>query len=291
MDHGAALGEFLRSRRARLSPEDTGTPPVPGRRRVPGLRREELARLAGVSVDYYTRLEQGRSHHASPVVLDALARALRLDGTERTHLWNLADARPETAGRPRYEPPQRLRPETWDLLAMLDGGGAPAVVVGRRLDILAANRPARALLFDVDLDTLPIRERNLARLLFCRPGFRERYVDWEAMATVAVATLQFDLGRHPDDPLLGDLLSDLREASPVFRRLWAARDVNERDTLRARYRHPEAGELVLTHHAMSLPSVPDQVLLVYTAEPGSPSAGTLRRIVRRYDERRSTTVR
>jgi transcriptional regulator with XRE-family HTH domain len=245
------------------------------------LRREELARLAGVSVDYYTRLEQGRSRNASPEVLGALARALRLDGTERAHLWNLAGARPDGAVRPRYGPLQRVRPETWDLLAMLEEGGVPAMVIGRRLDVLAVNRPARTLLFDGGDGTPPAGKRNMARLLLCDPGFWRPRLDWEAMATVLTATLQFDLGRHPDDPLLHELIDDLRETSPAFRRLWAEHEVNDLALFQARYTHPEFGEMTLTHQAMSLPCEPDQILLVCTAESGSPSAGALRRLAGR----------
>ncbi|MFC6083823.1 helix-turn-helix transcriptional regulator [Sphaerisporangium aureirubrum] len=279
--HDSTLGDFLKSRRARVSPEDTGTPPVPGRRRVPGLRREELARLAGVSVEYYTRLEQGRSRNASPMVLDAIARALRLDDTERSHLWNLSGTLP---GKARHGPPQRVLRETWHLLARLERGEVPALVLGRRMDLLALNKPARALFQGIDLMAVPAGERNMARIMFCDPRVREIYPEWEDVAAEITGTLQFYLGRHPDDPLMHELVCDLRKASPVFRRLWAEHQVTERVMGEKRYRHPVIGELTVTYQAMALPGVPDQTLLVFTVEPGSASEDALHRVVAWYEE-------
>ncbi|MEO3814475.1 helix-turn-helix transcriptional regulator [Sphaerisporangium sp. B11E5] len=272
------LGDFLRSRRARLTPEHTGGPVVPGRRRVPGLRREELAHLAGVSVDYYTRLEQGRCGNVSPVVLDAIARALRLDCTERVHLANLSAQRPTAK---KSIPPQRVRPETWQLLGMLERGGVPAMILGRRTDLLAVNRLGRELYHGIDLTGRPASERNLARLMFLDGRVRDIYPDWEAVAAEVAATLQFEAGRRPDDPLMHQLVHDLLAGSPEFARMWARHDVTELLVGVKRYRHPAVGTMTLTYQAMSLPAEPDQTLLLYSVEPGSPSDRALRGLAER----------
>jgi len=196
----AELRDFLRSRRAKITPDQAGLPRQPGGRRVPGLRREEVAQLAGVSVDYYIRLERGRHSHVSESVLDALARALRLNDLERSHLFQIA--RPSRA-RPRSLPPQRLRP---GLQLMVDTLiDVPVVVVGRRLDVLASNRLARALY--TDFDALPATNRNMAWLIFLDEKVRALFADWEENARGTVAALRLYAGRQPHDPVLAELVA------------------------------------------------------------------------------------
>ena len=202
MDHNAELKEFLRTRRARLRVEDVELGGSARVRRVPGLRREEVAQLAGVSVDYYTRLEQGRHLNVSDEVLDAVARALRLDDVERSYLFEIARKKTRRARR-RPAPVQRVRPGVRRVLETLDEV-APAFVFGRRMDMLAANRLARALMGD--FEALPPRERNLLRFTFLDESARELFTDWEEVARDNVAILRLDAGRHPDDPLLTELV-------------------------------------------------------------------------------------
>ncbi|GHH78755.1 transcriptional regulator [Streptomyces sulfonofaciens] len=265
----AELREFLRSRRARISPEEAGLVPEPGTRRVPGLRREEVARLAGVSVDYYVRLERGRTMNASEAVLDAVARALGLNATERGHLYALA--RPaRRPGRPL--PPQRVRPGLRRVLDTL--AYTPALIVGRRSDVLAANAAARALY--TDFDALPARERNLARYIFLDESSRELYVDWADAARGSVAALHLYAGRHPHDPRLAELIGELSLHDKDFRRWWASHDVARRTHGTKRFHHPVVGDLTLEYEALTPSGDPDQTLGVYTAEPGSPSDHALR---------------
>lgn len=259
------LSEFLRSRRGRLRPVDVGLPER-GYRRVPGLRREEVAALAGMSTDYYVRLEQGRNISASAEVLDALARALRLDDTERLHLHDLAKRRPARQSTP---PPQRVRP---GVQLLIDSLAQPAFVLGRRTDVLATNRLARALL--TDFDALPAPERNHARWLFLNPDARELYGDWETVARENVAILRMDAGRHPDDTRLTALIGELSTKSPEFARWWADHDVLVRGHGTKRYRHPIVGELDIRYEALGLADE-DQTLFVYSVEPESTSASAL----------------
>ncbi len=263
------LREFLRLRRARLTPETVGLDPGDGHRRVPGLRREELARLAGVSVDYYVRLEQGRNASVSASVLDAIARALQLDEHERAHLFDLA--KPATAAARRRSPrPQRVRP---GVRLLLDTLPTPAFVLGRRLDVLATNRLARALL--CDFDALPPAERNHARWIFLDPATRELYVDWETIARENVAMLRLDAGRNPDDQELSALIGELTIKSPEFAGWWARHEVMRRSHGSKRYHHPVVGPLTISYEALPIPDDPDQTLFVYSAEPGTPSAEAL----------------
>ncbi|MFD7055157.1 helix-turn-helix domain-containing protein [Streptomyces mirabilis] len=265
LDRRAELREFLRSRRARLRPEDVGLPSS-GRRRVPGLRREELARLAGVSFAYYTRLEQGHGATMSAEVLDAVARALRLSGDEHAHLFRLA--RPELHGKRHAVPQkQRLQPGIQQLLDALDG--APAYVCGRRLDVLGWNRLAITVF--ADWSRLPPRERNLARLVFLSPAARDRFADLEAKMLDVVSVLRVDAGTHPEDRELAALINELTEKSKDFRRLWARHDVRRRGHGVQRLRHPVVGELTLSFEAMGLHGAADQTFVVYHAEPGSTS--------------------
>ncbi|MEW2549070.1 helix-turn-helix transcriptional regulator [Streptomyces sp. NPDC047002] len=275
------FGAFLRSRRARLAPREAGLPAGPGPRRVPGLRREEVAGLAGVSVDYYVRLERGRAAHVSDAVLDALARALRLDPTERAHLCTLAvPARRRSAGAPpgadasAVRSAQRVRP---GLLRLLDAlGGTPALVLGRRYDVLAANPAARALY--TDFDALPVRERNMVRFLFLDGAARTLYADWPAAARSTVAGLRLYAGRHPGDRRLAELAGELCDLDADFRRWWGEHDVHERGHGVKHYRHPLVGDLVLGYEALAPTADADQVLGTHTAEPGSPSEAALRRL-------------
>ncbi|MET7880247.1 helix-turn-helix transcriptional regulator [Micromonospora profundi] len=271
-EHSAPMAEFLRSARARLTPEQAGLDdPSLGRRRVSGLRREELARLAGVSVDYYTRLEQGRSRSASADVLDALATALHLDDAERSHLHTLARHQPARRRRPR---PQRVHPATLDLLETLQQAGRPAFVLGRRLDVLANNPLAGRLI--IDFRALPAAERNQARFVFLDPHARELYRDWAHVAADTAAMLRLDAGRHPDDPALGALVGDLSIRSAEFRRFWSDNKVHRRTTGTKGYHHPLVGDLTVTYQAFTPGDDPDQTLFVYGTEPGSPSETALR---------------
>ena len=274
MDRNTELSEFLRSRRARLSPEDAGVSASnPSPRRVPGLRREELAQLAGVSTDYYARLEQGRHLNVSEAVLDAVARALRLNDTERAYLFELARPRPRRAVRRRPPRPQRVRPGVHNMLRMLDGV-SPAFVLGRRSDVLATNRLARALI--IDFDALPYHERNMARFMFLDEAARELWPEWETVAAETVATLRLEAGRHPDDPRLTELVGELTIKSADFRRWWADHNVREKTHGFKLYRHPVVGDMTLAYEMVHFPGDADQAMCIYTVEPGSPSEEALR---------------
>jgi transcriptional regulator with XRE-family HTH domain len=270
MDQRAELSEFLRSRRGRLQPQDVGLPQLGRHRRVPGLRREELAQLAGVSVAYYTRLEQGNGRNVSTEVLDAIARALKLSDAERDHLTHLA--KPKQKKHRRMGRPQQLRPAVQHLMDAMDG--VPAYVLGRRLDILGWNRMARALLGD--FAALPPQERNMARLVFLDPNARDLYVDWEVKATDLVSVLRMYAGCSADDPQLPELIGELSVKSEEFRRLWAAHTVQDKGHGAKRLHHPLVGEMTLSYETLSLPDDHDLSLVTYHAEPGSRSADSLR---------------
>ncbi|WP_327325703.1 helix-turn-helix transcriptional regulator [Streptomyces sp. NBC_01210] len=270
MDQRAELSEFLRSRRARLQPEDVGLPQLGRHRRVPGLRREELAQLAGVSVAYYTRLEQGNGRNVSTEVLDAIARALRLSDVERDHLSHLA--KPKQKKHRRMGRPQQLRPAVQQLMDAMDG--VPAYVLGRRLDILGWNRMARALLGD--FAALPPQERNMARLVFLDPNAPDLYVDWECKATEVVSFLRMYAGCSADDPQLPALIGDLSVKSEEFRKLWAAHTVQDKGHGTKRLHHPLVGEMTLSYETLRLPDDHDLSLVTYHAEPGTRAAESLR---------------
>lgn len=267
LDRRAELGEFLRSRRARLRPEEAGLAEHGTRRRVPGLRREELALLAGVSVDHYVRLEQGRTLHFSESVLDAVARALRLNPLERDHLYRLA--RPWSGVEPVAA--QQVRP---GLRRLLDSAETPSYIVGRGTDVLAWNRAAAALI--TDFGVLPPAQRNLARLVFFDEGMRELYEDWPAKAADVVAYLRLDAGRHPGDDGIAALIDELRRREPVFEQLWLRHELKDKTHGRYVYRHPVVGRLDLAFETLRLPDDPDQALIMHTVEPDSPSATALR---------------
>jgi transcriptional regulator with XRE-family HTH domain len=264
------ISGFLRGRRARITPDQAGLPGDGRARRVPGLRREEAARLAGVSTEYYTRLEQGRAGNPSPEVVEALARALRLDAAEREHLADLL-ARPGATRRAGPVAPQRVRPGLYRLLRTLDH--VPAFVIGRRTDVLAANRLARAVL--TDFDALPATRRNLARYYLLDPEAQERTGDWEQIAAETVAMLRLDAGRFPDDPRLADLVGELTLRCPRFTEWWNDHRVLRRTHGAKTYHHPLVGELHFAYESLQLPGDADQSLCVYTVEPGSPSERAL----------------
>ncbi|HEV7421766.1 MAG TPA: helix-turn-helix transcriptional regulator [Mycobacterium sp.] len=279
----AELAEFLSARRAQLRPEDVGLGGEFVRRRVPGLRREELARLAGVSVDYYTRLEQGRSRSASTEVLDALATALRLDDPERQHLHHIA--RPQPAQPKRRPRPQTVDAETLSLLALLDQVCSPAFVLGRRLDVLAHNRLAGALI--TEFRRLPAPQRNQARFVFFDPHARELYADWATVAADTVAMLRLDAGRYPDDTKLSALIGELSIHSEEFRTWWSDHDVQRRTTGTKGYHHPLVGDLTVRYQALNPSGDPDQILIIYTTEPGSASDTSLRLLANWHEQEQS----
>ncbi|MFJ9180718.1 helix-turn-helix domain-containing protein [Streptomyces sp. NPDC102360] len=272
LDRRAELSEFLRTRRARLKPEDVGLASVGRHRRVPGLRREELAQLAGVSVAYYTRLEQGNGRNVSAEVLDAIARALRLSDTEHAHLVHLASPTRQRRRSPAPKRQQQVRPALRHLLDSLEG--VPAYIGGARSDILAWNRMAAALFGD--WGRMPRAERNWARLTFLNPDYRELFVDWDSKATDMVSFLRLYAGRNPEDPELSALVGELSVKSEEFRRLWATHDVKEKGHGVKRMRHPLVGELTLAYETLHLPDDDGQFLSVYHAEAGSASAEALR---------------
>ncbi|MEV4603835.1 helix-turn-helix transcriptional regulator [Amycolatopsis sp. NPDC049253] len=250
------IGEFLQARRARVSPESKGLPAA-GRRKVPGLRREELALLSGVSVDYYTRLEQGRADAVSDSVLDSIARTLGLDATERDHLRLLA--RPPRD--PDAAPAQSVRPGVRDLV---DGMGVPAFVAGRWQEILVANPLGEAV-----LPPSMGPGTNAARHVFLNPEALEYYVDWPDVAAETVANLRHESARHPGDAVLAKLVGELTIASPVFTDLWSRHDVQAKSHGLKRLRHPRAGVLVLGYESLHLPDTEDQLIVTYTARDRS----------------------
>ncbi|MEV7080623.1 helix-turn-helix transcriptional regulator [Streptomyces sp. NPDC093516] len=269
------LGDFLRSRRARIRPEEVGLPCY-GRRRVPGLRREEVAQLAGVSVDYYVRLEQGRgpggpsrtkAGGVSDAVLDAIARVLRLDAAEREYLRAVARPHRRAAGGPAVP---GVRPGIRLILDGMDRN--PAYVLDHRMNVLAWNALADAVL---GFDGTGVEERNLPRRTFLDPASRALYPDWDAIAEQTVAHLRLKAGHHPGDAALGQLVGELTHASADFRRLWADHLVKPCDHGVKRLRHPVAGLLTLPYETLTVPSAPDQTIVAYAPEPGSETAERL----------------
>lgn len=257
-----AIGVFLRARRELVRPQDVDLEPG-GHRRVSGLRREEVALLAGVSSDYYVRLEQGRERHPSAQVVDALARALALDEEATAYLHELARPLPRTPHRRR----EQVSPA---LMAMMAAWTAtPAVVLGRCLDVLAGNDLGIALFAG------HAHSDNLVRLVFLDPDAREFYPDWERVAVNTVGGLRAAAGLDPDDPKLIETVGELSVKSADFRRLWARHDIRQKTAETKMFRHPQVGELTLSYEAFTVNSAPGQQLVVYHAEPGSPSAEAL----------------
>ena len=235
---------FLRARRERLDPQELGLPVV-GLRRTPGLRREELAQLAGVSVDYYIRLEQGRDLRPSAAVLEGIARALRLGPDERQHLFRLGRAEPPQRRTPAGV--ERVRPGVRRMLEVL--GPSPALVLGRRLDVLAWNRAAAALM--TDFAAVPPGRRNIVWLLFLDEGVRGLYAEWDVVARDTVACLRAAAGRFPDDPGVAALVGELSVKSDQFRQWWARQDVTEKTRGHKAFAHPLVGRIGLDYEAMA----------------------------------------
>ena len=271
MDNRNEVRDFLATRRAKLTPEQAGLPLYGGHRRVAGLRREEVALLAGVSVDYYTRLERGNLAGASDSVLESLARALQLDEAERAHLFDLARAANATAATRRRPPARRIRPSVQRILDAMTS--APAIVRNGRSDYVAANRLGRALYAPV-FDS-PAGPPNSARFAFLDARAPDFYADWDRTVRDLVAVLRAEAGRNPYDKGLTDLVGELSMRSELFRTLWASHDVRLHLTGTKRLHHPVVGDLELTYEAMELPVDQGLTLNVYTAEPGSPSADGL----------------
>lgn len=275
VDNRAEVREFLTSRRSRISPERAGLPAGP-RRRVPGLRRSEVAALADVSVEYYAKLERGHLAGVSPAVLEAVARALQLDDAEREHLLNLARAADgsDALARPRRRTTRQWTPHRslqWTLDAVT---GGPAFVRNGRMDVLAANPLARAFYADVYAD--PHNQANLARFNFLDPASRRFYPDWDLAADVAVAILRTEAGRNPHDKELHDLVGELSTRSDAFRTRWGAHNVRHHGTGTKRFHHAAVGALTLAYEGLEMATEPGLTLTVYTAEPGYPSDEGLR---------------
>jgi transcriptional regulator with XRE-family HTH domain len=271
VDNRNEVRDFLVSRRARISPERAGLPAYGSNRRVPGLRREEVALLAGVSIDYYTRLERGNLNGVSDSVLEALADALQLDEAERAHLFDLARAgntRPRTRRRAAQ---QRIRPSVQRILDTITD--APAYVRNGRRDILAANRLGYALYSEMYRDQA--RPVNIARFVFLNPQARTFFLDWQRAANDTVAILRTEAGRNPHDRALTDLVGELSMRSDEFRTRWAAHNVRLHRSGLKDIHHPVVGDLHLMFEALDLPADPGLSLVVYTAEPASPSQDAL----------------
>ncbi|WP_329036513.1 helix-turn-helix transcriptional regulator [Streptomyces sp. NBC_01725] len=273
MNGKSRLGEFLRTRRSQLSPDEAEVPTYGERRRVPGLRREELALLAGVSASYYARLEQGHSMNASPEVLDAIARALRLDESERLHLLDLArSAKPR--GRGRRPAPERVTEATGQLLDAL--ADVPAIVVGRRSDVLAWNRLGHALFaghLDPGAPDLPDQRPNMARLVFLDAHTRELYAQWPSKARAVVGNLRMVAGQYPEDSALHALVGELSAKSEDFASLWADHRVKACTVADYEMRHPLVGALTVTQQTLNVG--PGPTVVVATTRAGSPSRTTL----------------
>ncbi|WP_369373219.1 helix-turn-helix transcriptional regulator [Promicromonospora sp. Populi] len=275
MDIRDDIREFLTTRRARLTPDQVGLPDFGGRRRVPGLRREEVALVAGMSVEYYVRLERGNATGVSAAVLEGIGRALKLDDVERAHLYDLV----RTANQGAHPQRRRIRAQTLQVRPgvqqLIDAmENVPVFVQNGRLDIVAANRLGRAVFSEVYVQ--PQRPANFGRFVFLDPRARVYYRDWDDAAHQTVALMRTEAGRAPYDRALSDLVGELSTRSDVFRTLWASHDVHEHRTGTKSVHHPVVGDLDLSYEAMALTSEPGLLLLAYSAAPGSPSSDALR---------------
>lgn len=271
MDNRNDIREFLVSRRAKVTPEQAGLAAYGRSRRVSGLRREEVAMLAGISGEYYTRLERGSVGRVSEDVLEGVARALQLDEAERAHLFDLIHTASTTRPVRRRPTEERVRAS---VQRIVDAMTMPAYVRNRRLDILYANQLGAALYSEVYTD--PVRPANMARFIFLNTRATKFFHDWERIADDAVAILRAEAGREPYDRRLSDLIGELSTRSEEFRVRWAAHDVKLHNTGAKTLHHPLAGELTLVYEALELPTDPGQRILVYTAAPDSPSHDALR---------------
>jgi transcriptional regulator with XRE-family HTH domain len=272
MDNRDDVRQFLATRRARITPQQVGLPIHDSTRRVPGLRREEVAVLAGVSIDYYTRLERGNLEGVSDSVLEAIARALMLDEAERSHLFDLARTANDTASpRKRRPTPQHIRPGIQRLLDAIHD--APALVRNARLDVLAANRLGRALLAPAFANAAT--PANLARFTFLDEQATELFTDWEDVANATVALLRVEAGRNPGDRNLSDLVGELATRSDDFRIRWAGHNVRLHDHGDKRFHHPLVGDITLSFEELPFPADPGLTITAYTAEPGTASHDAL----------------
>lgn len=273
MNHRDEARDFLSSRRARITPEQAGVETFGTRRRVTGLRREEVARLAGVSIDYYTRLERGNLQGVSDSVLDAIGRALQLDPAEQEHLRDLSQHQNETPRRAgRVVPVAAVRPELQYLLDVVTD--APAMIINNRQDIVAAN--ALGFAMHSDLVAAPARPMNFSRFIFLDPQARNFYQDWQRAAHTNVAILRREAGRTPNDKDLAALIGELSMRSDDFREFWAAHDVRRHYAGVKSFRHGVVGPLELHFQTLELAEDPGLALTIYPATPGSPTADALR---------------
>lgn len=271
MDRQEDVAEFLRSRRDRITPEQAGIIGG-GRRRVPGLRREEVALLAGVSVDYYARMERGNLSGVSPEVLDSLALALHLDEAETDHLHDLARATIHQAPQRRKPVERTLRPS---LQRFIDAAADVAIVIrDRRMTYLFSNALGHALYAPLFDD--PVNQNNMARFMFLNPASRNFFPDWEQVANDIAATMRTYAGQHPRDKALSDIIGELMTRSDDFGRRWAMQNVRHHRTGIKHYHHPEVGDLELTYEALDLPLNPEWYMFASTAESGTPSEERLR---------------
>lgn len=271
MDNRNEIRQFLSTRRARLTPDQAGLPNFGGVRRVPGLRREEVALMAGMSVEYYTRVERGSLAGVSDAVLEAISRALKLNEAEREHLFNLARAA-APATRTRRQPAQSIHESVQRILDGLTG--IPAFVRNGRLDIVAINDLGRALYSEAFAD--PIRPVNFARFAFLNPRSESLYPDWDQAADTAVAMLHTEAGRNPLDKALTDLIGELSTRSEEFRPRWAQHNVRLHQSGTKTFRHHVVGDLEVHYDALELPAAPGLTMMTYSAEPGSRSEDGLR---------------
>ncbi|MFE3901758.1 helix-turn-helix transcriptional regulator [Streptomyces sp. NPDC059153] len=262
---GDELGRFLRARRTQTSPQSAGLTPGPGVRRTPGLRREELATLAGVSIDYYTRLERGKETRPSPAVVDALARALQLDDAEHQHLRDLAVRAARYVPQPAPAPSRTVRPHLKLLLEAVRP--SPAYIVSRSMDVLATNPGGLALY--AGIDDWPATQRNLARYLFLHPAAREVFPGWDNQIRGCVARLRALAGTDPDAPDLTQLVGELLLKSPAFAGLWERYEVTGRKNTTKTFQHPRVGKITLDFQGMALEGTPGQRMGIYTADPAT----------------------
>ncbi|MFJ2866051.1 helix-turn-helix domain-containing protein [Kitasatospora sp. NPDC087314] len=271
MDARSEFRDFLTSRRARITPGQVGLPANGGNRRVTGLRREEVALLAGVSADYYIKLERGNARGVSDSVLESLSRALHLDGAERAHLFALAAAANSGTRTPTRTPKPHVRPSIQRILDSM--AIAPAYVRNRRLDILATNQLGKALL--APILAAPHQQPNVARFMFLDPAATDYYPDWERMAAGTVAILRAEAGRDPHDKALLDLVGELSTQSDLFRTRWATHNVLQHRGGVKRIHHPVVGELTLSYEALELTADTGLTIMAYSAEPATPACDAL----------------